>query len=119
MITEAKQKKERQLRTRHTAQQKAQAVLEVWTERKKPAEICRSLGIRWTILDQWQKRAMEGMLQALEPYAELENASGLNPRLQALLSRRSVAATEAKLMKRASAKTMKTTGKPDTEQKEE
>ena len=92
--------KERPPRTRHTAQQKAQAVLEVWTERKKPADICRSLGIRWTILDQWQKRAMEGMLQALEPYAELENASGLSPRLLSLLSRKSVTAMEEKLANR-------------------
>ncbi len=100
METERKTKKERLPRTRHTAQQKAQAVLEVWTERKKPSEICRALGVRWTILDQWQKRAMEGMLQALEPCAELENASGLSPRLQALLTRRSVVAMDAKLAKR-------------------
>ena len=107
MEMEGKMKKERLPRIRHTAQQKAQAVLEVWTERKKPAEICRALGIRWAILDQWQKRAMEGMLQALEPYAELENASGLSPRLLALLSQKSVAAMEEKLSKRARSRTEK------------
>ena len=115
MEMEGKMKKERLPRIRHTAQQKAQAVLEVWTERKKPAEICRALGIRWTILDQWQKRAMEGMLQALEPYAELENACGLSPRLLALLSQKSVAAIEAKLAKRVRNRTEKATPAVDAE----
>lgn len=106
------QKKERPTRGRHTAQQKAQAVLEVWTERRTPAEICRTLGIRWAILNQWQKRAMEGMLQALEPFAELQKASGLSPRLQALLARRSVSVTEAKLAKYSRRKTEKAEAEP-------
>ena len=110
--------KERPPRTRHTAQQKAQAVLEVWTERKKPADICRSLGIRWTILDQWQKRAMEGMLQALEPYAELENASGLSPRLLSLLTRKSLAVMEAKLANRSRKMSEKASRTTDVDKQE-
>ncbi len=70
------------------ASQKAQAVLTVWTERRKPLEICREMGVSWTILDQWQKRAMEGMLQALESNVNLENGAALSPRLQALLERK-------------------------------
>ena len=82
------QKKKERRQAKHSAEQKAQAVLAVWTERRKPLEICRELGIAWTILDQWQKRAMEGMLQALEPRAIIEKGSPLSPRLQILLSRK-------------------------------
>ena len=70
------------------ASHKSQAVLAVWTERRKPLEICREMGVSWTILDQWQKRAMEGMLQALEPNVNLENGAALSPRLQSLLERK-------------------------------
>jgi len=81
------QKKKERKSSKHSAEQKAQAVLAVWTERRKPLEICRELGIAWTILDQWQKRAMEGMLQALEPRKILEKEH-LSPRLQMLLTRK-------------------------------
>lgn len=62
-----------------------QAVLAVWTERAKPAEVCRQLQINWVTFHQWQKRAMEAMLQALEPHVSLNE--GLNPRLQQLLQK--------------------------------
>src|SRR5512136_1159891 len=51
----------------YTAQQKCRAVLSVWTERRKPGEVCRELGFGWSILNQWQEKAMEGMLLALQP----------------------------------------------------
>lgn len=60
-------------------------MLSVWTERCKPAEICRQLNINWVTFTQWQKRAMEGMLQALEPRVNLKRGQALSPRLQALL----------------------------------
>jgi transposase-like protein len=71
----------------HSAQEKAQAVLSVWTERSKPSEICRQLKIPWITFEQWQQRAMEGMLQALEPRVNLSRGQALSPRLQALLQR--------------------------------
>ena len=89
------QKKKERRQSRHSAEQKAQAVLAVWTERRKPLEICRELGIAWTILDQWQKRAMEGMLQALEPRKILEKEQ-LSPRLQTLLTRKRKSTTMEK-----------------------
>lgn len=92
--------KERRQARQYNASQKAQAVLAVWTERRKPLEICRELGVSWTILDQWQKRAMEGMLQALEPHVNLENGPALSPRLQALLSRRRQTKAAEKLERR-------------------
>lgn len=81
-----------------TAQQKVQAVLAVWTERCKPAEVCRQLGINWVTFHQWQKRAMTGMLQALESRTNLARGEVLNPRLQALL--RPPATTPGKLQQR-------------------
>lgn len=60
-------------------------MLSVWTERCKPAEICRQFNINWVTFAQWQKRAMEGMLQALEPRVNLKRGQALSPRLQALL----------------------------------
>src|SRR3970282_2088702 len=68
--------------------EKCRAVLSIWTERRKPGTICRELSIPWMVLSQWQKRAMEGMLQALEPRVSLEKGAALSPRLQAMLEKR-------------------------------
>jgi hypothetical protein len=68
--------------------EKCRAVLAVWTERRKPAEICREMGVPWMVLEQWQKRAMEGMLQALEPRVRLDKGPALSPRLQTLLDKK-------------------------------
>jgi len=65
----------------HMAEQKCRAVLSVWTERRTPVEVCRELGISWNILNQWQERAMEGMLQALQARVPVEKGVALNPRL--------------------------------------
>jgi len=72
----------------HTATEKAQAVLAVWTERCKPAEVCRQMNINWITFQQWQNRAMEGMLQALENRVNLSKGEALSPRLQSLLQQR-------------------------------
>ena len=72
----------------HTATEKAQAVLAVWTERCKPAEVCRQMNINWITFSHWQNRAMEGMLQALESRVNLSKGEALSPRLQDLLQHR-------------------------------
>jgi len=69
----------------YTAEEKCRAVLSVWTERCKPGDVCRELGVTWTLLSQWQSRAMEGMLLALQPRAHVEKAVALSPRLAVLL----------------------------------
>ena len=69
------------------ATDKAQAVLAVWTDRCKPVDVCRQLQINWMTFNQWQKRAMEGMLQALESRVNLSQGEALSPRLKALLQR--------------------------------
>ena len=84
----------------HSAQDKVQAVLAVWTERCKPAEVCRQLNINWITFNHWQRRAMEGMLQALESRVNLTKGEALSPRLQALLQNRQRSATAQKLTNR-------------------
>ena len=81
----------------HTAAEKTQAVLAVWTERVKPAMVMKSLGISYLTLQQWQDRAMEGMLQALESRVNLADGAALSPRLKSLLQKRQLAAGREKL----------------------
>ena len=73
----------------HTAEEKCRAVLSIWTERRKPGEVCQELGVAWSLLSQWQARAMEGMLLALQPRVPVEKTVALNPRLAVLLERKS------------------------------
>ena len=97
-----KPEKKRQT-TNHTSMEKCRAVLSVWTEKRKPAEICRELGVPWMVLSEWQKRAMEGMLQALEPRVRLEKGQALSPRLQALLEKKRLTpATQGRLERKLS-----------------
>jgi len=60
----------------------------VWTDRCKAAEVCRQLQVNFMTFQHWQRRAMEGMLQALESRVNLAKGEALSPRLQALLSNR-------------------------------
>jgi hypothetical protein len=83
-----------------TAAEKTQAVLAVWTERVKPAMVMKSLGISYPTLQQWQDRAMEGMLQALESRVNLADGAALSPRLKSLLQKRQLAAGREKLTAR-------------------
>ena len=97
--------------TGHTAEEKCRAVLSVWTERRKPGEICRELGVAWTALSQWQARAMEGMLLALQPRVPVEKGVALNPRLAVLLERKSKGGVMKKLERRL-VRLQETTAKP-------
>jgi hypothetical protein len=77
--------------TAYGAMEKCRAVLSIWTERRRPAEVCRELSIPWMLLSNWQKRAMEGILQALEPKVRLDKGPALSPRLQAMLAKNRLA----------------------------
>lgn len=82
-------KSERKRQTvNYGAMEKCRAVLSVWTERRRPGEICRELSIPWMMLAHWQRRAMEGMLQALEPRVSLDKGPALSARLQAMLEKK-------------------------------
>ena len=92
--------KKRRKSSDHTAQEKCRAVLSVWTERRKPTEVCQELGIPWHLLNQWQERAMEGMLIALQPRVVVRREVALNPRLAVLLERKSKEGAMKKLEQR-------------------
>jgi hypothetical protein len=81
-------KRSRQPAPAYPATEKAQAVLAVWTDRCKAAEVCRQLRINFMTFQHWQRRAMEGMLQALESRVNLSQGQVLSPRLQTLLANR-------------------------------
>ena len=91
----------------HTPEEKCRAVLLVWTERRKPGEVCRELGVDWGVLQQWQDRAMEGMLLGLQPRLPVERGVALSPRLAVLLRR-----SQAGVMKRLDKRLKKVQGDP-------
>lgn len=69
-----------------TAPQRVQAVLAVWTERRRPVEVCRELAITEKLLSHWEQRALSGMLKALESQTRLEGGPALSPKLERLLA---------------------------------
>lgn len=81
----------------HSAAEKVQAVLAIWTDRVKTAEVMRMMEVSYITLQQWQERAMEGMLQALESRVNLTDGAALSPRLKALLQKRQLAAGRERL----------------------
>jgi transposase-like protein len=96
----------------HTPEEKCRAVLSVWTERRKPGEVCREFGVAWGILKQWQDRAMEGMLLALQPRVPVERGVALSPRLAVLLEKKS----QAGMMKGLDKRLKKLQGNPKAPQ---
>ena len=74
----------------YNAQQRAQAVLSIWTERRRPAEVCQELGISSTVLSAWEKRALAAMLKALESQTRLEPGPALSPKLERLMARQAL-----------------------------
>ena len=83
-----------------SAMDKVQAVLAVWTDRCKPSDVCRQLQVPWITFNHWQRRAMEGMLQALETRVNLSQGQGLSPRLRSLLQKHQQATTFSRLTSR-------------------
>ncbi len=69
-------------------QEKCRAVLSLWTGTRRPCEICREYAIPYSLLSHWEKRALEGMAQALTPRGALPKGPGLSPRLQGVLEKR-------------------------------
>ena len=98
--TAPKPKHQRTAAPAYSAQEKVQAILAVWTERCRPAEVCRQMKVNWITFNQWQQRAMEGMLQALESRVNLARGEVLSPRLKALLLNRQKTVNTRKLAAR-------------------
>jgi hypothetical protein len=93
-------RRKRQPGPSYSAQEKAQAILTLWTERCKPVDLCRQMRVNWITLQQWQQRAMEGMLQALQSRVNLSQGGALSPRLQNLLQKQNRAVSADKLTQR-------------------
>jgi hypothetical protein len=49
----------------HSAKEKAQAVLALWSGRRSTSALTKELGVPWAILNLWEQRALAGMLTAL------------------------------------------------------
>lgn len=100
MNSEKMQKKEKKEHRMFTAMDKAKAVLSVWSERRKPAEVCRETGIAWMQFSQWQNNALKGMLSELETKKDQVKCPPISERLSKLLDRRSGNPGPSKLEKR-------------------
>jgi hypothetical protein len=51
----------------YSAREKTQAVLALWSGRRSPAALTKELEVPWGLLNTWEKRALAGMLTALDP----------------------------------------------------
>jgi len=75
-------------RTRvYSAKEKAQAVLALWSGRRSPAALRQELQVPSALLNAWEKRALAGMLSALDPaWKQTEEAQcSLPGRLEKLI----------------------------------
>lgn len=62
----AEETKRRKARVCST-KEKTQAVLSLWSGRRSASGLCKELSVPWAILNGWEKRALQGMLTALDP----------------------------------------------------
>lgn len=76
-------------RQEYSAREKCRAVLLVWSEKRKGVEVSRAMGVSGGVLNQWQERAMEGILAALEPkWTQVETGPALGRSVKRLLDRK-------------------------------
>lgn len=68
-------------------EQKAQAILAVWTEKISQMDISRQMQVSYITLERWQERAMDGMLRALDDKSSMEDPTLLSPRLRKMMQR--------------------------------
>lgn len=93
----ATQEKAKRPRRVFSAQEKAEAVLSVWSSRRKPAGVCKSLGIAWGVLNFWEKSALLGIQKALGQETPVEKAGlPMGGRLERLLNVPAAEKAEAK-----------------------
>ena len=52
---------------RFSAKEKSQAVLALWSGRRSASGLAKELGAPWAVINGWEKRALSGMLTALDP----------------------------------------------------
>lgn len=62
-VTETRRRKTRV----YSAKEKIQAVLSLWSGRRNASALMKELQVPWGILNGWEKRALTGILMALDP----------------------------------------------------
>jgi transposase-like protein len=77
----------RRRRTRtYSAKEKSQAVLSLWNGRRSAASLMKTMDVPWALLNNWEKRALTGMLSALDPtWQQSTQNSALPSRVERLL----------------------------------
>ena len=77
----------RRRRTRtYSAKEKSQAVLSLWSGRRSAASLMKAMDVPWALLNHWEKRALTGMLSALDPsWQQNAQSSALPSRVERLL----------------------------------
>jgi len=75
-----------------TGMDPCRAVLGVWLEKRTVEQVCREMEVTRKVLQQWQERAMAGMLRALQPREGQEDERGpaLSPKVKRLLDRKAL-----------------------------
>jgi hypothetical protein len=51
----------------YSAKEKSQAVLSLWSGRRNASRLTKELGVAWGVLNSWEKRALSGIMTALDP----------------------------------------------------
>ena len=71
----------------YSAKEKAQAVLALWSGRRNPSTLTKELDVTWAAINQWEQRALAGMLTALDPgwKQTVEEQPSLPRRLEKLI----------------------------------
>jgi transposase-like protein len=62
----APQPRKRRVRS-YSAKEKAEAVLALWSGRRNASTLMKEMEVPWGLLNSWEKRALTGMLTALDP----------------------------------------------------
>ena len=65
VVTEEGRKRRQQ--RMYSAKEKSQAVLALWSGRRSASAVMKEMGVPWGMLNGWEKRAINGMLTALDP----------------------------------------------------
>lgn len=79
--------KKRKVRRAVSARAKAQAILAVWSGRRRASQVCRELGVNWGTLKGWEQKGMLGIRKAMGGEELAAPTQGeLGRRLESLLA---------------------------------
>ena len=83
------EKPKKRVQRQFSAKEKSQAVLSLWSGRRNASALMRELSLPWGMLHNWEQRAIQGMLTALDPsWKETqETVTSLPERVEKLIAR--------------------------------